>query len=1097
MSEETVGPAPADAGSAPAPAPAPAPELQVSRVAVMALLFFCSGATGLVYEVAWSKRLELTFGSSSHSIGIVLAAYMAGLGLGAWLLGRWADRPGSPARRYALLEAGVGCCALLAPWLLDAMDALYVALGGAGGLFTKGLLGLVTILPATLLMGGTLPVLARSLVDRGGDTQRAVGLLYGFNTLGAVVGTLLSGLWLLHTLGMDHTSRIVGLINLTLAGAALLLGPRLAPDVGPAAARAPLGSSPDGPEARARRGQLALWATFGCGLVALALEVAWTRALGLAFGSTGHGFTIMLAATLLGIGLGSLLAARVSQDERTPLRGLVVALLVLAAANFLFLSLYELLPRFFFVLAQTRYLYYEQLLLVLFVVATAALLPATTALGVAFPCCTQLGTPAAGEAGERVGRIYLANTLGAIAGSLLGAFAFVSWLGTEGTIRAGACASGLGAAWLAWEARRTGGWTQERARALAALGGALAAAALLPPLMGTGWDPSSLDLAPTRLLAQPVPAQPGSYENAFHHGGSKLLYRRDGLNAYVSVRYTGRATSLMLGGKADASTLGDMSTQLLCGVLPFLAHPQAKRTLVIGAGSGVTVRVVSDFPSVERLDLIEIEPAVVEAARLHFGSVNDGALDRPEVRIVYEDARSFLLCADERQPWDVIVAEPTNPWIAGVANMFTLEHYRNAARVLAEDGVYLQWVQLYESDEWMARSMLRTVCQAFEHVDLFWANPGDLLLLASKRPLRYDLAAIRQVVSANPGLMRDLWPRMHARAPDELLARYLMPGTVLAQLVQGGEVLHDRYPRLEAGAARARYESFSANALQRQLWEAHLRLPELTPALTGPERPDPIALRVAFGRQLAELSLDGHLHDLLSGVDHPEALAMLAHLEPDPDRHAAALLDALARHPGSPELLLELALMHVQRGQLDQARLRLAELSLLPGPRRALYYLLRGAVLDRDRREGAEEAVRLAEEGLAVLMPRETEMDLRRQLLSQIADCAPRAPRAVEVLSDYVRARGGDDEGGLSLARALLAVNRPADALDVLARMEDPEAGMSMGWVVSVRLLRLHALQLLRDEPAWREELRRFLRDFPGEAVRPEVIRMRLELGRR
>lgn len=1074
-------------------APAPRAPLEPARALLLALLFFCSGAAGLCYELAWSKRLELTFGSTSHSIGTVLAAYMAGLGLGAWLLGRWADRPGSPAARYALLEAGIGAWALLSPWVLDGIERLFVLLGGAGGLFTKALLGLLAILPATLLMGGTLPVLARALVGRGAETQRAVGLLYGINTLGAVAGTLLAGLWLLERLGMDATSRLVGLVNLGLAAAALALGPRLAPRVEPESLGPPP-PAPDGAAARARRGQLALIATFGCGLVALSLEVAWTRALGLAFGSTGHGFTVMLAATLLGIGGGSLLAARVNRDERAPLGGLVLALLLLGAATYGFLCLFPALPRLFFNVTQSRCLYYEQLVGLMFAVATLALLPATIALGLAFPICAQLGTPAARDAGERVGRMYLANTAGAILGSLLGAFAFVPWLGTEGVIRAGALLAGAGAACLALEARALAGWAPERARALAGLGVVIGGAALVRP----AWSPAALDLGPTRLRGEPIPTQPGWFEHAWRRGGSKLLFAADGLNAYVSVRSTGRSVSLLLGGKSDASTLADMPTQLLLGALPFTAHPQAEKVLVIGCGSGVTVRVASDFPQVTRVDLVEIEPAVIEAARRHFQSVNDGALERPEVRLIVDDARTHLLTGDPTQPYDVIISEPTNPSIAGVATLFAREQYELAARLLAPEGVYLQWIQLYESDEWMARAMIRTFCQAFPHVDLFWSNPADLLVIGSRQPLRYDPAELRRLVGENPGLRRDLWPYLLVREPEELLSRYLLPGEVAAALVEDGELLHDRLPRLEARAARARYESRAPQALLTALWGAHLEGDWLAPpgvpegALGERAR---TSLRVAFARELDGLRLDRHLAQLLSGCEEPEAVAMRARVEPDPLRRAALLDSALAAHPDSAPLLLERARLHVQRGEHDPARLALARLHLLPGPRSATYYLLRLAVLDLRRADHAEEGIRLAEEGLAAVLPREQEMELRHQLLRSLAECAARAPRAVDVLAGLVeQRRWADEEAGLALVRALIVVDRPEDALATLDRLDEE---CTLGWALPSRLLRLQAWERTPG-PAAREALRAelglLLRDFPDQAENPQVVRVRLSL---
>jgi spermidine synthase/MFS family permease len=1060
-------------------APLPAAPPTRPPVALLAVLFFMSGGSGLVYQVAWSKRLELTFGTTSYSIGTILAAYMAGLGLGAWLFGRLADRPGSPARRYAALEAGIGIYALFAPWVLDLVEAVYVGLGGAGGMVLKTALGFMAIVPATLLMGGTLPVLARSLVSQRGDTQRAVGLLYGLNTLGAVAGATLAGMFLVHTYGMDQVSRATGVFNLLLAAVAFALGTRLAPDVTASLDEEVASPPPDSERSRQLRLQLALAATFGCGLVALSLEVAWTRALSLAFGSTGHGFTIMLAATLLGIGGGSLVVARAAPDERTPLGQLALSFLLLGGSCYAFFSGFELLPRLFFVVAQSQSLYYEQFLGFFFAISTAVLLPATIALGIAFPLCTQLGTRAAGDAGAVVGRLYLSNTCGAILGSMLGAFVFVPLLGTDGVIRWGAAIASLAGAGIGWQCAEHGGWPRTRARLVTGLGIVLALGVLAKP----AWDPSSLDMAPTRQRVS-IPRQPGAYQRMFDRGGFTLRYAKEGRNAYVSVRSSSRATTMLLGGKPDASTVGDMPTQLMCGVVPFMARPHAKRALVVGAGSGVTTRVVAGFPGVEHVDLVEIEEAMVEAAAEYFAEVNHGVFEWDNVTVTYDDARTFLLC-HQPEDYDVIVSVPTNPSIAGVANLFTQEHYENAKRCLRPGGVYMQWIQLYESNDWMARAMLRTFVDSFEHVDMWWANPMDLLLIGSDQDFVYDLEAAAAAVSGNEHLARDLWPFLHCRSPQDVFGRYLTTDATLRFVSQGAELLHDRFPRLEGRAAEARYMASAPYTLREELFSELQYRGSAWPKTTAPPPPEgPIKLATA---RFMVGQWPGPALAQIADLELPEAVALRA--KTSPPGAEDQLQAALAKAPDDVHLLLALAQQRSSRGDMAGTRELLdrleaqAEDAALP----ASYYALRARQIVPDTPARARALTWVCETGLAALLPRDSDMAIQSGLLFRLADAAALDARALAVLSDRWEARPWAEEVGLALAQAYLGARRPSDALIVLDVLT---AESHMDSVEFARRLRLRALDALGDREALAAELTRFLRDFPLEGANPLLFPM-------
>ncbi len=1068
--------------SAPPPAaeatPIPLPPTRPALWAFAAACFFVSGATGLVYEVTWSRRLELSFGSTQYSIGVVLAAYMAGMGLGAWRFGRIADRAGSPARRYALIEAGIGAYGLVAPWVLDGVEALYVALGGHGGVALKAVLGLVALLPPTILMGATLPVLSRALVRGRGDAQSAVGVLYGLNTLGGMVGAVLAGLWLVQWLGMDATSRFTGGVNLMLAALVFGVGARFAPDVAAVDDAEEVRdmdgeSAPDSALARTWRLRAALAATFAVGAIALALEVAWTRALGSGFGATAHGFTIVLAATLLGIGLGSLAIARQPGDERAPLFPLALALLLLGLSSCGFLLGFDRLPGLFFLIVQPRVLGYEQLLAVLFGVSALVVLPATLAMGIAFPLSVQLATASAERAGRSVGRVYLANTAGAILGSLAGSFALVPWLGSQGVIRISVFGAALAAAGVSLVSGAFGGWTRRR-QTLVALPALvlLLLGALLP-----GWDMRRLDLDPMRIRQQ-LPRGPGEFADVLVHGGLKQLYAREGLNALVSVRQSGTTKVLMIGGKADASTPVDMQSQILVAAVPLIAAQKVARVLVIGAGSGVTARVASEFPGVERVDVVEIEPAMVEAAQRFFGPENHDVFARDSVKVIYEDGRTHLLASGET--YDVIISEPTNPFISGVANLFTLENYANARARLAPGGMYLQWVQTYSSSDWMARAMIRTFLESFEYVDLWWSSPDDLLLLGSDRSIVYDRELVARRVAGNRGLAQDLWPVLFARDSDDLFGRFLLHKNELAPLIEGAEILHDRLPRLEAHASRNRYQPTGIDVLLDDLRRARAARASLWPRTVSPPPTDDAALRVAAVRfRGADAGSDV---ELLRGVDRDEAFVLRAQAMPDQPREAQALLrSGLERHPESVAIQLELARVSAQLGDTAEAVRLLQAVAASPESLAAPYALLRAQLTDPRTPEGAERVTAGVGSALASLRPRTTDYALREPLLELLAAAAPQSPRATALLQQIYEQHAYDEIAGTSLSHAQC---RSGDFTGCLATLDRVMTQNDLANRPPLRALRLQALaaQHSGELPA---EVRRFMDDFPGEAAAP------------
>jgi len=1027
------------------------------RTLLATVFFLISGATGLVYQVVWARRLELTLGASTWSLGVVLGAFMAGLGLGAWWWGRRADRPGSPARRYAILEAGIGVWGLLAPWILAGIDATYAGLGGAGGLFTRAALAFLALLPPTFLMGGTLPVLARGFLVDDAAARRAVGWLYGVNTLGAMGGVLLADLWMVDHVGLANGGRLAGVANLLLAAGAWVLADRLVPRVEDAS------TPPTGPTKWLTPPNLV---AFAVGMTGLALEVGFTRTLGMALGSTRHAFAIVLAATLAGIGLGSLLVARSGSREaaRHATSWSVVALGVAAGG---FLWCVEPGMAALFHLVQPRMLQYGELVLVEFLLLAVVLLPTTVALGATFPQVARWATTSTGRGGEEIGRVLLANTFGGIVGSLGAAFGLVPAIGTFRTVQGLALFALVVGATVAFGSRRR-----------IPLG--LAVVALVVVATRGSWAPERLDLDPTRIRPQAVGRQPGNYRDVYHNGGLALVYAEEGLNAQVAVRRSGSLTQLKIGGKTDASAPNDMPTQLLLGTIPFLARPDATSALVIGAGSGVTARVASDFPSVCQVDVVEIERRVLEAARLHFRDVNHDVLDRAGVSILVDDARNVLRTRDHT--YDVIISEPSNPHIAGIANLFTLDHYEQAIERLTPDGVYLQWIQLYDTDPWVLSSMLRTFLTAFPHTDAWWVDSSDLLLLGGTRPMRYDPAALESAIRGNPGLVEDLPRILHAARGTDLLGRYLADETFLAGLAGGGDILRDDLPILATRAARARYSGQIPAHLVRRLW------------LHGVDRirRGDVARRAgltsAMERSLllsaARMAVDAYpelVEPLLADVPGPGAAALRSRVAAPAERQRI-LSAAIRESPEDPRLQRELAALHLDAGDLATAQSLLDGLIRNPELHDIRYFLLRCRVLDRSDPSNHAELISLVRAGLAAAQPRESDLDRRRDLLEVAADV-----QALDVLGAIVAADPYDEVAALALARAQLQAGDPASSLRTLEAINRTNL---MEYREGFRLLRLEA-RARRGEPSVAAEIDRLLVDFPLQAANPQVMGLR------
>src|SRR5579871_1364217 len=750
-----------------------------SRLTALYCVFVISGFCGLVYESIWAKYLRLFLGAAAYAQAVVLIIFIGGLAAGAWLAGRRAERIRRPLRLYAAVEAAAGLSGLLFHPLFKAATAwgydwlLPATCPPSGGCASAFLLAALLMLPQSILLGTTSPLMAAAVLRaRGREPGREIAFLYFLNSIGAVAGVLAGTFVLLPWGGLPGTIMTAGVLNLAIALAAFKID----------AASAPVKAQAErGWEALpARHGPFeswTLWVAALTGLSSFAYEVVWTRMLSLVLGSSVHAFELMLASFILGLALGGLwIRQRIDRlgDPRRFLAQVQIVMGLLAAGSLTYYSwafdavawAMTSLPR-----DDGGYAVFNAGSALL---AMGMMLPATVAAGMTLPLITSLAIHS--PLGERgIGMVYAANTAGSIAGVVLAVQVALSTLGLRWGLVAAASIDILLGIWIFGRsvvaAPPAGG--ARRAVRRAATGWALAGVVGMCIAAAFPIDPLKAAAGVYRL---------GRYLDA----GSRVAYHRDGKTATVDVvHYPDGVVSIRTNGKPDASiqmgrkpppTLDEYTATLL-GALPFVYRPDLKRAAVIGFGSGLTTTVLLDGPGIERVDTIEIEPAMVDGARAFLPRV-ERAFSDPRSHIVYDDARSYF--ARSRDTYDAIVSEPSNPWVSGVSSLFTAEFYAGVRRQLKPGGVFVQWLQCYEFDLALLADIVAALDSSFADYAIY-ATSGELVLVASPREalgepsagaLRLGALAVdlRRIGLTRPSDVFALWSASRATADPYLRA---------------------------------------------------------------------------------------------------------------------------------------------------------------------------------------------------------------------------------------------------------------------------------------------------------------------------------------
>lgn len=829
---------------------------------ILYVLFFFSGASSLIFETIFTRLLTYAFGNTAYAVSTVLAAFLGGLALGAFLVGRWVDHRPPSLWIYAGLELLVGIYCLFIPKLFALMTESYITLFhrfqlGAGELTVMrfGLAALVILLP-TMLMGGSLPALARYVSAGCADFQVKVDHLYAWNTLGAALGTLASTFLLMPAWGVTWTIRIACATNFAIFASVVFLRKRSleAPPTVQSPARDRF--STQGATSN-RVAAVLLLGSFFTGAVALGYEVLWTHVLTFTVGNTVYAFGTMLFAMLCGLGWGARIVSHHFSRPQVWAPALGASQAALGVAVFLTVRLWDRLPSFFdlglgkaapislaFLLGlritivawRNRYRpqptafrwvrVNEPLIdcLLLFVLALGSnwlwkhdatyfvaaelarfscafflLIGPAVLLGLSFPLLLNLYSLEMRQAGSSVGGIYAANTVGAILGSVLTGFVLLPRLGSLATLRSAATVNLILAVCFGF---------------------------FLVPLKPTRRLVLAVAAAPLTLLLWIIPGHwdarrmsRGSY--VYFGGGYPadrvLYYREDVQGGLTSVVEARQQRFLLSNGKFQGSNIEEVQAQIRFALVPVLFTQTFKNALVIGLGTGNTLRTISRFPF-QHIDVAELAPTIVEAARLWFEDVNGRVFDRdPRVRVSIADGRNFLLLS--RENYDLITIEVTSIWIAGEADLYNKEFYRLCRAHLGEHGVLQQWVQIHHMRTRDLLVVLNTAAQVFPHV-AFFQGPEQGVLIASASPLECDYHQLERF-DADPQVRQDL-AAIGVPSMTSLLGELMVYGESMRQALGYLPALSGRsadfastdfYPYLEYQTPKANVLPYDTRAL--------------------------------------------------------------------------------------------------------------------------------------------------------------------------------------------------------------------------------------------------------------------------------------------
>jgi len=747
-----------------------------AHIPLLLVLFIGSGCAALIYEIVWFQLLQLVVGSSAVSLGVLLGTYMGGMCLGSLLLPRYVSAGKHPLRVYAIIEGGIGVCGLLVLLILPLLDHLYASIGGSGlsGILVRALVAAVCLLPPTLLLGASLPAIAR-YVESSPQGVSWLGYFYGGNIAGAVCGSVFAGFYLLRVYDMPTATYVAVAINAAVAGLSYRLSTRTHYEPTP----------PTDPLARtaspAPAAQSSVYVAIGLsGLTALGAEVVWTRLLSVMLGATVYTFSIILAVFLAGLGLGSGFATHLARQMKSPRVALGVCQLLLAAAiAWTAYTLADALPNWPIdpMLAKSAVFNFQ----VDIMRCMWAVFPAACLWGASFPFALAAAAGRSQDSGTLVGRVYAANTVGGIFGALAFSIVLIPWIGTQDCQRLLVALATISALIVFAPAAQSLG----KRWAAATLASAVAVICMIASISPVPWLAVAYG---RRMLLQTYPG--------------RALYVGEGRNYSVAISEPPDGDRYFhVAGKVEASTdPGDMRLQRMLGHIPALFHQDPKSVLVVGFGAGVTAGTFVLYPTVEKIAICELEPLVPPAADKYFRKENYNVKNDRRTTIHYDDARHVILTSKEK--FDIVTSDPIHPWVKGTSSLYSKQYFELVKQHLRPGGIVTQWVPLYESDFATVKSELATFFDAFPNGTV-WGNTvngvgNDLVLLGQVEPLNVNVDALEARWSrAEYARARQSMGAVNFHDATDVLATYAGRASDLKPWLAGADINDDMSMRLQ------------------------------------------------------------------------------------------------------------------------------------------------------------------------------------------------------------------------------------------------------------------------------------------------------------
>jgi spermidine synthase len=747
---------------------------------LLLLLFVGSGCAALIYEVVWFQLLQLVIGSSALSLAVLLGMYMGGMCLGSLLLPRYVGAREHPLRVYAIIEAGIGICGILSLLGVPLIDRIYAVVGaaiggqGAFGIILRAIISAMCLLPPTLLMGASLPAIAR-WIESTPDGVAWLGFFYGGNIAGAIFGCLFAGFYLLRVYDMPTATVVAVIINAAVAFIALRLS-RKTIHQPQAAAQTQATAS------RAVYISIAL-----SGMCALGAEVIWTRLLSLMLGATVYTFSIILAVFLVGLGIGSAAGSQLSRSNINTRSALGVCQLLLAAAvAWSAYALADSLPNWPInpLLSRSAWFTFQlDLMRCVYVILPPALLwGASFSLAIA-AVAAQAPPVMAGLApqdpGKLVGEVYAANTVGGILGALGFAVVFIPWIGSQDSQRMLIALSALSALIVFFS------MPVPKMRFVGLLAAAIAVFWMISGVSEMPW----LAMAYGRRML--ITSNPG-----------RALYIGEGRNSSIVVSELPDGKHYFhVSGKVEASTEPyDMRLQRMLGHIPAVFHGNPKSVLVVGFGAGVTAGTFVVHPTIQNITICELEPLIPPISTQYFNRENYNVLNDPRTRIHYDDARHFILTSKDK--FDIITSDPIHPWVKGTSSLYSKQYFELVKQHLNPGGVVTQWVPLYESDADTVKSELATFFDVFPNGTI-WGNDidgdgYDVVLLGQAEPTRINIDAMEALLQRpeNVRIARSIGA-VGFRSALDLLATYTGRAADLGPWLAHAEINDDYSMRLQ------------------------------------------------------------------------------------------------------------------------------------------------------------------------------------------------------------------------------------------------------------------------------------------------------------